>query len=327
MKANLLAFAIATLGMLPAAHPQSSQAFPTKPITLIVPYSAGGPMDKLARELAEPLRRQLGQPVVIQNLTGAGGNVGAQIAARAAPDGHTVLMNHIGMATAPALYRRLGFDPRKEFEPLGVFAESPLVLVARPQVAASSAAEFAGWIARQPHVKLANGGIGSASHLCGLLLQSSLKLAMTPVPYRGTAPALTDLLGGQVDLMCDLTANVLPHMAGGALRPVGVTAARPLAGTPLAKVPTLEQFGVAGVQLSIWYALYAPKGISAAAMARWNAALVAAAASSEFGKAQQQAGVQIVSDSRQTPAGHKEFLQGEVARWTPVIQAAGVYAD
>lgn len=311
-----------------AAMPaQAQEAYPSKPVTLIVPYPAGGPMDKLARELAEALRPQLRQPVVIQNLSGSGGNLGTAIAMRTPADGYTLLLNHISMATSPALYRTLGFKPDADFEPLGVFVESPLVLVARPQVKAGSVVELIRWIATQPQVKLANAGPGSASHLCGLLVQSSLKISMTTVPYRGTAPAMTDLLGGHVDLMCDLTANAIPHVQAAKLKPVAVTSAKPLLGTPLASVPTMARLGIADVELSIWYALYAPKGTPPAIQQRVNEALARAIRSDAFGKAQAAAGIQLVSDSRLTPAGHREFLRSELARWNRVIKAAGVYAD
>lgn len=326
MHRSLFLLFLALAAQVPALA-QDAGPYPSRAVTLVVPYPASGPMDKLARELAEPLRRELRQPVVIQNLSGAGGNLGSAIALRAAPDGYTILMNHISMATGPALYRHLGFNPVTDFEPLGIVAESPLALVARPQVTAGSVTELVRWIAKAQQVKLANGGIGSASHLCGLLVQSSLRLDMTTVPYRGTAPAVTDLLAGHVDMMCDLTANVLPHVAAGKLKPVGVTSPRPLVGTQLAAVPTLEQFGVRGVQLSIWYGLYAPRGTPAAVLERLNAALVAAARDEGFRRAQQQAGIQVVHDERSTQAGHKSFLAAELARWTPVIKAAGAYAD
>ena len=323
-KRLLLLFALAAVTSTASAQ---DAPFPSRPVTLVVPYPASGPMDKLARELAEPLRRELRQAVVIQNLSGAGGNLGTAIAQRAAPDGYTILMNHIGMATGPALYRHLGFNPVNDFEPLGILAESPLAVVVRPQVTSGSVTELVRWIAKAPQFKLANGGIGSASHLCGLLVQSSLRLDMTTVPYRGTAPAVSDLVAGHVDMMCDLTANVLPHVTAGKLKPVGVTSARPLAGTQLAAVPTLEQFGVRGVQLSIWYGLYAPRGTPPAVLERLNAALAAAARDEGFRRAQQQAGIQVVLDARSSQAGHRSFLAAELARWSPVIKAAGAYAD
>ena len=306
---------------------QAQGVYPSKPLTLIVPYPAGGPMDKLARELALPLAKQLGQPIVIQNLSGAGGNLGSAIALRAAPDGYTLLLNHISMATAPALYRRLGFNPETDFEPLGIMAESPLMLVTRPQISAGSAVELVRWIAKQPQVKLANGGIGSASHLCGLLLQSSLGIGMTTVPYRGTAPALADLLGGHVDLMCDLTANVLPQVFSGKTKPIGVTSRKPLSVPGASAIPTLEKFGIPSVQLGVWYGLYAPKNTPAEVQTRVNSALLAAIQTDAFKQVQLASGIDVVRDARNTPAGHREYLRSEIARWTPVIKAAGAYAD
>lgn len=320
----ILTFVCAALA---AQAARAQEPYPSKPITLIVPYPAGGPMDKLGRELAEALKPHLRQPLVIQNLSGAGGNLGTAIAMRAPADGHTLLLNHISMATSPALYRNLGFKPDADFEPLGVFVESPLVLVGRPQVKAGSVVELIRWIATQPQVKLANAGAGSASHLCGLLLQSSLKISMTTAPYRGTAPAMTDLLGGHVDLMCDLTANAIPHIQAAKLKPIAVTSARPLVGTQLAGVPTMARLGIADTELSIWYALYAPKGTPTAVQQQVNEALARAIRGEAFGKAQAAAGIQLVTDSRLTAAGHREFLRSELARWGRVIKAAGVYAD
>ena len=274
-----------------------------------------------------PLQRQLGQPVVIQNLSGAGGTLGSAVAMRAAADGYTLLLNHIGMATAPALYRHLGFNSESDFEPLGLVAESPLMLVSRPQVPSGSVVELVRWMASQPQVKLANGGIGSASHLCGLLLQSSLRISMTTVPYRGTAPALTDLMGGHVDLMCDLTANVLPQVSSGKLKAIGLTSSKPLAVAALAAIPTLDKFGIASLQLSVWYGLYAPKNTPQAIQAKINSALLGAIQADTFKQAQLASGIDVVRDARNTPAGHREYLNSEIARWTPIIKAAGVYAD
>lgn len=323
MKSALCACALALIHSVASAQPK----FPDKPVTLVVPYAAGGPMDKLARELVEPMRRQLGQPIVIQNLSGAGGNIGTGLAARAAADGYTVLINHIGMATAPALYRRLVFVPDKDFETVGVFAESPMMLTVRPQVPSTSVAQFVSWVAKQPQVRLGNAGIGSASHLCGLLFQQSIRTALTTVPYRGTAPALTDLLGGHIDLICDLTANVTPSVIAGKLSAVGVTSAKKLAGTPLAKYPTLQEFGLTGVQVTAWYGLYVPKGTPPEVVYRLNLAMKAGAADGAFRKAQNESGIEVVTDVRSSPGGHLEFLRQEIARWSPIIKNAGVFAD
>ncbi|WP_457280615.1 tripartite tricarboxylate transporter substrate-binding protein [Polaromonas sp. P5_D5] len=321
------AICIAFMFTFCAASACAQEAYPTKPVTLIVPFAAGGPMDKLARELAVPMQAQLRQPVVIQNLSGAGGNLGTVIAMRAPADGHTLLMGHIGMATSPALYRNLGFKPDVDFAPLGVVVDTPLVLVARPQVPADSLVSLIRWMARQPQVRLAHAGIGSSSHLCGLLLQSSLKVSITTVPYRGSAPAVADLLGGHVDMICDPTPTTVGHIQAGKLKAIAVTSAKPLTGTSLAAVPTMARFGISGVELSIWFALYAPKDTPPHIQQRLNDVLRVAMKTPAFRQAQIASGIQVVEDDRATLAGHRSFLGNEIARWGPIIKAAGVYAD
>lgn len=322
------ALCLATLLVFCGAPAPAQEAYPTKPITIIVPFAAGGPMDKLARELATPLQAQLRQPVLIQNLSGAGGNLGTAVAMRAPPDGHTLLMGHIGMATSPALYRNLGFKPETDFVPLGVVVDTPSVLVARPQVPTDSVVDLIRWMAKQPQVRLANSGIGSSSHLCGLLLQSSLKVSsITTVPYRGSAPAVADLLGGHVDMICDPTPTTVSHIQSGKLKAIAVTTARPLAGTPLAAVPTMAKFGIADVEMSVWFALYAPKDTPLKVQQRFNDALRLVMKTEAFKAAQIASGIQVVQDERATLAGHKAFLGKETARWRPIIKAAGVYAD
>ena len=321
------AVCIAFLFAFCAAPAGAQEAYPTKPVTLIVPFAAGGPMDKLARELAVPMQAQLRQPVVVQNLSGAGGNLGTAIAMRAPADGHTLLMGHIGMATSPALYRNLGFKPDVDFAPLGVVVDTPLVLVARPQLPADSVVSLIRWMARQPQVRLAHAGVGSSSHLCGLLLQSSLKVSITTVPYRGSAPAVADLLGGHVDMICDPTPTTVGHIQAGKLNAIAVTSAKPLTGTSLAAVPTMARFGISGVELSIWFALYAPKDTPPHIQQRLNDVLRTAMKTPAFRQAQIASGIQVVEDDRATLAGHRSFLGNEIARWGPIIKAAGVYAD
>ena len=310
-----------------AAASAQQDVYPAKPVTIIVPFAAGGPMDKLARELTGPLQAQFKQPVLVQNLSGAGGNLGTAVAMRAPADGYTLLMGHIGMATSPALYRNLGFKPEADFAPLGVIVDTPLVLTARPQVPTDSLVSLVRWMAIQPQVKLAHAGIGSSSHLCGLLLQSELKLSITTVPYRGSAPAVADLLGGHVDMMCDPTPTTVGHIQAGKLKAIAVTAAKPLAGTPLAAVPTMARFGIQGMELSIWFALYAPRDTPQPVQQRINDALRVVMKSDVFRRAQIASGIQVVDDERATPAGHRAFLAREIARWKPLIKAAGVYAD
>ena len=203
-----------------------AQAFPAagKTITLIVPFAAGGPTDKVARDLAEALRKPLnGTTIVVDNAAGAGSTIGTAKAARAAPDGYTLLVTHVGMATTPTLYRNPGYK-YDEFEYLGLINEVPMVVVAKPQMAANTWAELNTWIGQNKgKVNLANAGLGSASHLCGLMLQNALKTEMTTVPYKGTAPAMTDLIGGQVDIMCDQTTNTTQQIKAGTIKAYAVT--------------------------------------------------------------------------------------------------------
>jgi len=304
----------------------SHAGFPDRPINIIVPYAAGGPMDKLARQLAPQVSSLLGQPVIVQNQGGAGGNIGVAMAKRAAPDGYTLLLDHVHMATAPSLYRKLDFAPAIDFEPLGVVAESPLILISRPDVP-NVFGDLLRWMVRQPQVTLANAGIGSASHLCGLLLQSSLKLRMTTVPYKGTGPAMIDLMSGQVDLMCDLTANALPQIQAGKVRPIAVTVREPATGTPLEAVPSMEKLGIAQGPLAIWYGLYAPRGTPTPVIQQLSAALTTVTNSAAFRKQLMDSGLNPVNDWRLTPAGHRKYLHEEINRWAGPIKAAGEYAD
>lgn len=302
-------------------------AYPERPVTLIVPYAAGGPMDKLARQLAAQLNPQLKQTVVVVNQAGAGGNIGVAAAKRAAPDGYTVLLDHVHMATAPSLYRKLDVDPVADFEPLGVIAESPLVLIARPDVPTSTLGDLLRWMARQPQVTLANAGVGSASHLCGLLLQNALKLRMTTVPYRGTGPAMIDMLSGQVDLMCDLTANALPQIQAAKVQAVALTVNDPLSGMPLASVPSLRSFGIDQAPITIWYGMYAPRGTPDAIVRTLSSALRGVVASASFRQQQKDAGIRPVDDARLAPQGHRQYLEAEIERWAGPIRAAAVYGD
>lgn len=300
--------------------------FPDKPINIIVPYAAGGPMDKLARQLAPQVSHVLGQPVIVQNQGGAGGNIGVAMAKRAAPDGYTLLLDHVHMATAPSLYRKLDFAPAIDFEPLGVIAESPLVLIGRPEVP-TDIGDMLRWMARQPQVTLANAGVGSASHLCGLLLQSSLKLRMTTVPYKGTGPAMTDLMSGQVDLMCDLTANALPQIQARRVRPIAVTVREPMSGTSLGAVPSMEKLGMAQGPLTIWYGLYVPRSTPASVVQQLSTALITVTKSAAFRQQQMNSGLRPVNDWRLTVDGHRKYLQDEINRWAAPIKAAGEFAD
>ncbi|MDO5289384.1 MAG: tripartite tricarboxylate transporter substrate-binding protein [Pseudomonadota bacterium] len=307
-----------------------AQAFPAagKNITLIVPFSAGGPTDKVARDLAEALRKPLGATVVVDNAAGAGSTIGTAKAFRAAPDGYTLLVTHIGMATTPTLYRNPGYK-YDEFEYLGLINEVPMVVVAKPAMAANTWAELNTWIGQNKgKVNLANAGLGSASHLCGLMLQNALKSEMTTVPYKGTAPAMTDLIGGQVDIMCDQTTNTTSQVEGKKIKAYAVSTAQRLQTPAVYKdLPTLDEAGFKGFNVSIWHGLYAPKGTPAAVVKTLNDALKVALKDPDFVKKQQGLGAVVVTDGRVEPAAHKKFVADEVTKWGAVIKAAGQYAD
>ena len=303
--------------------------YPDKAVTIVVPFAAGGPTDKVARDLAEALRKPLGgQAIVIENVGGAGGTLGATKVARAAPDGYTLLLHHIGMATSPALYRNMAYKTLDDFEYLGMVNEVPMTLIGKPTLPANNYAELTKWIeANKGKINLANAGLGAASHLCGLLFQSTLKVDMQTVPYKGTGPAMTDLLGGQVDLMCDQTTNTTAQIEGGKVKAFAVTTTKRLTTPALARLPTLDESGLKGFNVSIWHGLYAPKGTPKAVTDKVNAALRVALKDPEFIKHQEALGAVIMTDARLGGAEHKKFVEAEIAKWGPVIKAAGQYAD
>lgn len=298
-------------------------------ITIVVPFAAGGPTDKVARDLGEALRKPLGgATIVIDNAAGAGSTIGSAKVARANPDGYTLLLTHIGMATTAALYRKLPYK-YSEFEYLGLVNEVPMVVVGKPTLAANNWAELKSWIQdNKTKVNLANAGLGAASHLCGLMLQQALQTEVTTVPYKGTAPAMADLMGGQVDVMCDQTTNTTSQIEGKKIKAYAVTTAKRLAIPAVYKdLPTLQEVGLKGFDVSIWHGLYAPKGTPAAVLKTLNTALQAAVKDPDFIKKEESLGAIVAHDERVTPEGHKKFVAAEVAKWGPVIKAAGQYAD
>lgn len=313
--------------LLIAAGPALAE-FPEKPVTLVVPFAAGGPSDKIARDLAEALRKRLNQTVIVENAGGAGGTLGAAKVASATPDGYTLLVHHIGFATAPTLYRKLAYKGIDDFAYLGLINEAPSTLIGRTSLPVRSFAELRRWIASEPaKVNLAHAGVGSASHLCGLMLQSALKAEMTTVPYKGTGPAMTDLMGGTVDLMCEQATNAVPQIEGGKVRAFAVTSKERMKLPALASLPTLAESGLPDFSVNVWHGLYAPKNTPTPVLAKLNEALRSALKDPELVKRQEALGISVVSDSRVEPAAHKKFVEGEVARWAKVIQAAGAYAD
>jgi tripartite-type tricarboxylate transporter receptor subunit TctC len=283
----------------------------------------------VARDLAEAMRKPLGGvTIVVDNAAGAGGSIGANKVAKAAPDGYTLLLHHIGMATMPTLVRNIPFKVESDFEYLGMVNDVPMTLISKPSMAANNYKELATWIGQNKgKINLGNAGVGSASHLCGLLFQNSVQVDMTTVPYKGTAPAITDLIGGQIDLMCDQTTNTTSQIEAKKVKVFGVTTAQHVNTPVLKDVPTLQESGLKGFEITIWHGLYAPKGTPADVQAKLNAALKVALKDPEFIKKQEGLGAVVVSDKRSDPAEHKKFVAAEIAKLSPIIKAAGVYAD
>jgi tripartite-type tricarboxylate transporter receptor subunit TctC len=320
------------LGVLAAALAFACGAhaagFPDKPVTIIVPFAAGGPTDRVARDLAEALRKPLGTTVIVDNAAGAGGSIGANKVAKAPADGYTLLLTHIGMATMPSLVRNIPFSVENDFAYLGLINDVPMTLIGRPTLPASNFAELTKWIGQNKgKINLGNAGVGSASHLCGLLFQSAMKTEMQAVPYKGTGPAMTDLIGGQIDLMCDQTTNTTVHIEARKVKVYGVSTTKRLTTPALKDVPTLQELGLKGFNVTIWHGLYAPKGTPADVQKKLNDALKAALKDPEFIKREESLGAVVVNDKRVEPAEHRKFVLSEIAKWTPVIKAAGVYAD
>ena len=312
-----------------SAFAASADTYPSKPITIVVPFVAGGPTDRVARDLAEAMRKPLGGvSIVVDNAAGAGSAIGSAKVARAAPDGYTILLNHIAMATMPNLLRTMQFKVESDFEYLGMINDVPMTVIGKPALPAKNYKELSSWISQNKgKINLGNAGIGSASHLCGLMFQNALQVDMTAVPYKGTAPAMTDLIGGQIDLMCDQTTNTTGQIEAKKVQAYAVTTAKRLSTPALKDLPTLQESGVKNFEVTIWHGLYAPKGTPADVTAKLNAALKAALKDPDFIKKQEGLGAVVVTDKRMEPAEHKKFVAAEIAKWAPVIAAAKEYID
>ena len=314
------------LGLLMQAGPASAQAYPDKTISLVVPFAAGGPTDVVARMMAVPMGKSLGQTVLVENAVGAGGTIAAAKVARAAPNGYTIFLHHMGMSTAPALYKKLQFDPLKDFEYIGQVVDVPMTLLGRKDFPANNFAELQAYLKiNKDKVSLANAGLGAVSHLCGLLFMSQVGVDLTTVPYSGTGPAMNALLGGQVDLLCDQTTQTVPLIKDGRVKVFGVTTLTRLSALP--NVPTLDEQGLKGFEVKVWHGLYAPKGTPPAVIDKLVVALRAAMQDPMVKQRLGDLSSDIVSAEKMTPAGLKNYLESEVARWGPVIKKAGIYAD
>jgi tripartite-type tricarboxylate transporter receptor subunit TctC len=322
-----LTFALVTSAALAlGAFAASAQSYPDRTVTMVVPFAAGGPTDTVARLVAEAMSRDLGQQVIVENVGGAGGTLGAGQVAGAAPDGYTLLLYHIGMATSATLYRNLPYDTLNAFEYVGLVTEVPMTIVARKDLEPTDLAGLVEYAkANKDAVTVANAGIGAASHLCGMLFMSAIGTPLVTVPYKGTGPAMTDLLGSQVDIMCDQTTNTTKQIQGGTIKGYAVTSPARLDVLP--DLPTTEEGGLPGMTFGIWHGLYAPKGTPADVTARLSQSLQIALKDANIVAKFAELGTTPSSEADATPEALKAKLESEIARWKPVIDAAGQYAD
>jgi len=321
------ALAVATLAAAAAFAPHAlAQAFPDRPVKLVVPFAAGGPTDVVARMLAIPMGKTLGQSVTVENAVGAGGTIAATKVAREKPDGYTIFIHHMGMSTAPALYKKLQFDPLKDFEYIGQVVDVPMTLLARKDFPAANFTELLAYLkANGNKVSLANAGLGAVSHLCGLLFQSQIGVDLTTVPFSGTGPAMNALLGGQVDLLCDQTTQTVPLIKDGRVKIYGVTTTNRLSALP--NVPTLDEQGLKGFEVKVWHGMYAPKGTPQPVLEKITVALKAALQDPQVKQRLVELSSDIVPMDKVTTAGLKNHLEAEINKWGPVIKKAGIYAD
>lgn len=304
----------------------SAQTYPDRQITIVVPFAAGGPTDTVTRLVAEAMAKDLGQQILVENVGGAGGTLGAKRVADAAPDGYTLLLYHIGMATTATLYRNLPFKTLDAFEYVGLVTDVPMTIVARKDLEPQTFGELIEYAkANADKVTVANAGIGAASHLCGMLFMSSIETSLVTVPYKGTGPAMTDLLGGQVDIMCDQTTNTTKHIQAGTVKAYAVTSPARLDVLP--DLPTVAEAGLPNMEVGIWHGLYAPKGTPAEIVDRLSKSLQVALADENVAARFAELGTAPSPAADATPAALKAKLESEIARWKPVIEAAGVFAD
>jgi len=319
---KVLVFTAAVL----ASASAGAQNYPTRPVTMLVPYAAGGPTDTVARVTAQSMSKSLGQTVLVENKPSAGGIIAPEQVKNAKPDGYTILIHHIGMATTPALYHELRFNPLTDFDYIGLINDVPMTIIAKPGLPAKDFKEFLAYIkANKDKVTYANAGIGAASHLCGMLFMSAIQTDFLTVPYKGTAPAMNDLLGGQVDFMCDQTTNTTAQIKGGKVKVYGVTSKTRVASLP--DIPTLDEQGLKGFEVGIWHGLYGPKGMPKPVTDKLVAALQETVKDPDVKKRFADLGASTMPPEKATPAALEAHLKAEINRWGPLIRKAGVYAD
>jgi len=303
-----------------------AETYPTRPITLIVPFAAGGPTDVLARILGAHMQTTLGQTIVIENVTGASGTLAGLRAARAAPDGYTITIGHWGTHVLNGAIYQLQYDVLHDFAPIALLANGPQLIIGRPTLAARDLKELVGWLKDNPNkVTAGTAGAGSGAHIAGVFFQSMTGTSFSFVPYRGAGPALNDLMAGHIDLMFDQATNSLPQVRGGKVKAYAVTSRSRLASDP--DIPTVDEAGLPGLYIAYWHGLWAPKNASAEIVARLNAAVVGALGDPAVKQRFLELGQETPPPERQTPAGLKSHQTAEIEKWWPIIKAANIKAD
>jgi tripartite-type tricarboxylate transporter receptor subunit TctC len=319
-------FLFASLAALFAVGASAQATWPARPVSLVVPFAAGGPTDVVARSLAASMSKTLGQTVLVENKLGAGGTVAAAYVARAQPDGYTFFIHHNGMATSTALYRKLSYNPLTDFEYVSQAVDVPMTLLARKDFPANNLQELIAYVkANQSKINLANAGLGAVSQLCGLMFERAIGVKLTAVPFQGTAPAMNALLGGQVDILCDQTTQTIPQIKAGSVKFYGVTTKNRIKALPDA--PTLAEQGLKDFEVLVWHGIYAPKGTPKPILDKMNAAVRAALKDPDVVKRMADLGAEIAPDSKLTPEGLQTWLKAEIDKWGPVIKASGTFAD
>lgn len=322
---NKILVMLISLVFLGVSQAQAEQ-YPSKVITLIVPFSAGGPTDTVARLLAQAMGASLKTQIIVENVAGAGGTIASTRVAQSPPDGYTIFLHHIGFSTAPSLYRKLPYDTIRDFEPIGLVGDVPMTLVARKDFPPKDLKELIPYLkANKDKINLANAGLGAASHLCGMLFMSAIQTDFTTIPYKGTGPAMNDLLGGQVDLMCDQITNTIGQIKAGKIKVYGVTTKTRV--PSLSNVPTVQEAGLPNFEITVWQGLYAPKGTPKAVIDKLVKALQDALANPTLNKRFEELGTKAETKNHATPEALRAHLKSEIEKWGPIIKKAGVYAD